>query len=133
MNIERLYPLWFILCAAAGALLGNVTGYGPVQGLVDGIIVAVSPLFLMMLAHGIMSLWRPIIPPCRCGKCTYKEYRYVSHASDDSSGIRFQCPACGRVYASSRGRFDEVSDDGRIVPYMCHSQWGRWRKNPTGQ
>jgi hypothetical protein len=72
MNIERLYPLWFILCAAAGALLGNVTGYGPVQGLVDGIIVAVSPLFLIMLAHGIMSLWRPIIyrrkPPALPGR-----------------------------------------------------------------
>jgi hypothetical protein len=127
MNIERLYPLWFILCAAMGALLGSVTGYGAVRGLVDGLIVAASPLFLLMLALALMSLWRPVLPPCRCGKCTHKEYRHVSPASDIPSGIRFQCPECGRVYASSKERFDEITNDGRIVPYMRHTKWGRWR------
>ena len=128
MNIERLYPLWFILCAAIGAVLGNVTGYGTVRGLADGMIVAVSPIFLLMLALALMSLWRPILPNCRCGKCNHKGYRYVSPASHTPSGIRFRCPECGRVYESSRGRFDEVSDDGHIIPYMRHSKWGRWRK-----
>ncbi len=128
MNIERLYPIWLILCAATGALLGNVTGYGTVRGLADGMIVAVSPIFLLMLALALMSLWRPILPPCRCGKCNHKGYRYVSPASDNPSGIRFRCPECGRVYESSGGRFDEVSNDGHIIPYMRHSKLGRWKK-----
>jgi hypothetical protein len=130
VKLELLYPVWFILCASTGAWLGNVTGYGTVRGLADGLIVAASPLFVLMLALALMSFWRPILPPCRCGKCNHKDYKYA-----DSSGLaetgrqtRWVCPECGRSYESCNGRFDELLNDGRIAPYVYHTKWGRWRK-----
>ena len=128
MNLERLYPIWFILCASAGAVVGNLTGYGAIHGLTDGMMVAVSPLFLLMMGLLLMSFWRPILPPCRCGHSNHKGYRHVSPADDAKSGIRFECPKCGRAYELSKDRFDEIASDGHTIPYMRHTKWGRWRK-----
>lgn len=79
MKLELLYPAWVILCAATGALLGNVNGYGTFRGLSDGVIVAMLPIFFLMIGLGIMSLWRPLLPPCRCGQCNHKGYRYAGY------------------------------------------------------
>ncbi len=127
MKLEFLYPAWLILCSATGAVLGNVTGYGTLRGLSDGVIVAMMPLFLLMLALGIASLWRPLLPPCRCGKCSGRKYRLVRQVDDTRQAIRYRCPECGKVYESSNGRFDEVTDDDRLLPYLYHSKWGRWK------
>lgn len=127
MKFERLYPIWFAMCAAVGAIVGNLTDYGAIRGLTDGMIVAVMPLLLMILAVLFMSLWRPPLPDCRCGQCKHKGYRYLGPTDDAHAGIRFNCPKCGRVYESFNGRFDEIAGDGHIVPYMHHSKWGRWK------
>ena len=133
MKLEFLYPAWFILCTSAGAFLGNVTGYGTLRGLSDGAIVAMAPIFLLMAALAITSLWRPLLPPCRCGKCKQRKYRLAKQAGDTRQAIRYQCPECGRVYEPSNGRFDEVANDGRLVPYLSHSKWGRWKESGPGQ
>jgi len=132
MKLEFLYPVWLILCTATGAALGHFTGYGTLRGLSDGVIVAMMPLFLLMLSLGIASLWRPLLPPCRCGKCSGRKYRLARQAGDTPQAIRFRCPECGRVYESSRGRFDEVADDGRLLPFLHHSKWGRWKASVAG-
>lgn len=126
--MNYLYPLWLILCISVGGLLGYMTGYGTFRGMTDGMFVAVLPLFLFMIGLMLMSLWRPILPACRCGKCPSKRFRYVRPTKDDQPGIRFQCSACGRIYVSSQGRFDEVSADGQMIPYLRHSRWGRWKQ-----
>lgn len=128
MKLDYLYPVWFILCISLGALLGNATGYGAFRGSVDGMFVAISPLLLLMVGLALMSLWRPLLPRCRCGKCPNRRTRYRRPADDDNIGARFQCPLCGRVYAASPGRFDDVAADGQIVPYLHHSKWGRWKR-----
>lgn len=130
MNIERLYPVWFVLCAAAGAIVGRVTGRGAMRGLTDGMLVAALPLFLLILTHLLLRLWRPDLPTCRCGQCRSREYRYVGQADGGNGGtpIRFSCPRCGRLYELSGGRFDELADDGRAVPHMRHTKWGRWKR-----
>jgi len=132
IRLEFLYPVWLVLCAATGAFLGNVTGYGTIRGLSDGVIVAMAPLFLLMLALGIASLWRPLLPPCRCGKCSRRKYRLARQVGEARQAIRYRCPECGRVYESSDGRFDEVADDGRLLPYLHHSKWGRWKASVGG-
>lgn len=132
MRLEFLYPAWFVLCASIGAFLGNATGYGALRGLSDGVIVATMPIFLLMAALGVISLWRPLLPPCRCGKCRQRNYRLAERAGDARPATRYRCPECGRVYESSKGSFDEVTEDGCIIPYMHHSKWGRWRKHAAG-
>lgn len=133
MNIERLYPIWFVLCAAAGATIGHATGRGALRGLTDGMLIAVLPLFLLGLMLLILRLWRPDLPTCRCGQCRSRGYRYVGRAdgTSDDTPPRFGCPRCGRVYGLSGGRFDELADDGRTVPYMRHTKWGRWKQTGT--
>ena len=128
MNIEYLYPVWLVLCMASGAHIGTQTGQGVFQGMADGVIVAFLPVFLLMLVLWSMSLWRPILPPCRCGKCKHKEYRYVSPDESGHAGVRFGCPACGRIYEAGENRFDEVTCDGGIAPFMRHTKWGRWKQ-----
>ena len=95
--------------------------------------MAMAPIFLLMAALAITSLWRPLLPPCRCGKCKQRKYRLAKQAGDTRQAIRYQCPECGRVYESSSGRFDEVANEGRLVPYLRHSKWGRWKESGPGQ
>lgn len=131
MKLEFLYPAWVILCASTGAWLGNVTGYGTLRGLSEGAIVSMLPIFLLMIALGIMSIWRPILPPCHCGKSNHKGYQYAGSSDVAETGrqTRWICLECGRPYRSCKGRFDEVLNDGRIAPYMHHTKWGYWRKD----
>ncbi len=127
MSVERLYPIWFVLCASAGALIGSVTGHGAIHGLVDGMVIAALPLVLSGLAYLVVVLWRPDLPACRCGQCRAKGYEYVGSNTGLQAGVRYRCPRCGRVYELSRGRFDELTEGDRSLPYMLHTKWGRGR------
>jgi uncharacterized C2H2 Zn-finger protein len=130
MNIERVYPIWLLVCASAGVALGIVTGEGAIQGLIAGMLIAVLPLLLLGLTYPLLMLWRPSLPICRCRECNYKGYKYV-RSSDGlhvGSSVRFRCPRCGRVYELSRDRFNELANDGHTIPYMQHTKWGRWKE-----
>ncbi len=129
MNPERLYPVWFVLCALLGTIVGSLTGYGAIRGLTDGMLIAVSPVLLLLLAYPLLMLWRPTLPACRCGRCNYKGYQCVGPADDLQAGepVRFKCPHCGRIYELCRDRFSELADDGRALSYMHHTRWGRWK------
>jgi hypothetical protein len=135
MNIERLYPIWFLLCASAGVTIGSVTGHGAIRGLTGGMLIAALPLFLLGLTYLFWMLWRPTLPTCRCRQCNYKGYKYVESADGLQAGgsTRFRCPQCGRVYGLSRDRFNELTNDGRTVPYMHHTKWGRWKETKAEQ
>jgi hypothetical protein len=135
MNIERLYPIWFVLCASAGAIVGRVTGDGTIRGLVAGMLIAALPVFLLGLMYLLLMLWRPNLPICRCRQCNHKGYKYIDSADGHQTGvsIRYMCPQCERLYELSRDRFNEVANDGRIVPYMYHTKWGRWKKTKAEQ
>lgn len=130
MHLERLYPIWFVLCAAAGAATGHFTGQGAVAGLVAGMLVAALPLLALVVALALWMRWRPDLPTCRCGQCKARDYRYVAPDEGDRAGrpVRFSCPRCGRLYALSGGRLDEITSDGRAIPFFYHTKWGRWRK-----
>jgi hypothetical protein len=134
MNLERLYPFWFVLCAIAGAIIGSLTGHGAITGLTGGMLIAALPLLALGLAHLMMTLWRPILPTCRCLKSNHKGYRYVEPADGLASGrsVRFGCAKCGRVYELAHDRFNELATDGRTVPYMHHTKWGRWKETSAG-
>jgi hypothetical protein len=135
MKIERQYPIWFILCALAGAIIGSMNGYGAIRGMTDGMVIATLPLFLLLLTYPLLMLWRPTLPTCRCRQCNYKGYKYVGSVEGLQSGssIRFKCPQCGRVYELSRDRFSELANDDRMVPYMHHTKWGRWKETKAEQ
>jgi hypothetical protein len=139
MNIERLYPIWFVLCASAGTIIGSATELGAIRGLTGGMLIAVFPLFLLGLTYLFLMLWRPTLPTCRCRQCNYKGYKYIGSTDGLQAvdSIRFRCPQCGRVYELSHDRFDELANDGCTVPYMHHTKWGRWKEikaeqTPTG-
>ena len=135
MNIERLYPIWFVVCASAGATIGSITGHGAIRGLTDGMLIAVLPLFLMGLTNLLLMLWRPLLPTCRCRQCNHKGYKYVGSTDglQAADSIKFRCPQCGRVYELSRDRFNELANDGHAVPYMHHTKWGRWKDKKDEQ
>jgi hypothetical protein len=130
MNIERLYPPVFIVCAATGAVVGKVAGYGVLRGLMWGMCIAALPVFLLLVAYLVVTMWRPVMPVCRCGQTRYRDYAYVAPKgnipADDR--VHFRCPKCGRTYEKRRERFDELTADGCAMPYMTHTRWGRWRK-----
>ncbi len=135
MNFERLYPIWFILCALAGAIIGSVTGHGAIRGLINGMLAAASPIFLLTAAHLLLRLWRPDLPACRCGHCSSRGYKYIAPTDGPQAGAprRFQCPQCERVYELAGGRFDERAKDGSTVPYLYHTKWGRWKNTMIEQ
>jgi uncharacterized C2H2 Zn-finger protein len=135
MKIEHLYPIWFILCALAGSIIGRMTGHGAIRGMTDGMIIAVLPLFVLLLAYPILKLWRPTLPTCRCRQCNYKGYTYVGPGEglQSYSSRRFRCPQCGRVYELSRDRFSEIVNDDHTIPFMHHTKWGRWKETKTQQ
>ncbi len=135
MKIERLYPIWFVLCASAGAIIGRMTGDGIIRGLIAGMLVAALPLFLLVLVNLLLMLWRPNLPTCSCRQCNQKGYRYIDSADGHQTGVsvRFGCPRCGRLYELSRDRFNELTNDGRTIPYMYHTKWGRWKEAKAEQ
>lgn len=134
MNIERLYPICFILCAAAGAVIGKFSGHGIIRGLTDGMLIAALPVFLLIFGHLLWTFWRPILPACRCRQCNHRGYRYAGSTDNQTGGpVRFSCPKCGRVYEVSGNRFNELAADGSTIPYMHHSRWGRWKAAKAGQ
>ncbi len=131
MNLERAYPAWFATCALVGALIGKAMGHGAIEGLTTGMLVAASPIILLGLAHVALAFWRPVLPPCRCGRCNHSQYGLEAPAPGDAAAggapLRFRCPRCDRSYEFTPGRFDELSSAGHVVPYMRHTKWGRWK------
>lgn len=129
-DLTLVYPIWFALCASAGAIIGSATGHGALHGLTSGMLVAVLPLFLMGLTYVFLMLWRPVLPVCRCRRCNCKSYKYIGSTDSFQSGgsIRYGCPQCGRVYELSHDRFNELANDGHTIPYMYHTKWGRWQE-----
>lgn len=130
MKIEHIYPVWFILCTVAGAIIGNFTGYGTVRGLTDGMMIAFSPLFIFGITYFLFMLWRPILPQCRCRQGNHKSYTYIETTEDSQAGraVRFGCPRCGRIYEKIENRLNEITKDGISIPYMHHTKWGRWKE-----
>jgi hypothetical protein len=130
MNVERLYPITFIICAAIGAIIGKVTDYGAIRGLTVGMLIAALPIFLLTIGYLFLMRWRPDLPNCRCGQCKYRNYQYVGQTglNQADTRLKFKCPKCGRTYVLSEGRFDELTPNGHIVPHVSHSKWGRWKK-----
>lgn len=95
MNVERLYPAWFVLCASAGAASGGVTGHGAVRGLTTGMLTAALPLSAPRMRSD-MSLYTS-------GREKHGFY---------CSGPLF-CPEhivffCSFLYAYRRSRLDET-------------------------
>lgn len=134
MNIERLYPIGFIICAIIGAIIGRVSGHGVLRGMTNAMIIAALPVFLLILIYLILMAWRPDLPVCRCGKCRCRDYRYAGSTDSPraASIVHFECPKCGRVYEKDHGSFNELLADGQTVPYMNHTKWGRWKRAKTG-
>jgi hypothetical protein len=135
MNAERIYPITFIISAAIGAIIGKVTGYGTIRGLTVGMLIAALPIFLLIIGYLFLMRWRPDLPNCRCGQCKYKNYQFVGQTGLNKADtrLRFKCPKCGRTYELFEARFDELTPDSHIVPYMGHSKWGRWMKAEAKQ
>ncbi|PKN18663.1 MAG: hypothetical protein CVU71_14415 [Deltaproteobacteria bacterium HGW-Deltaproteobacteria-6] len=135
MKIKHLYPIAFVICAIIGAIVGKTTGYGALRGMTDGIIIAALPLFLIILIYPVLTAWRPVLPVCRCGKSRARNYLYIgpADAAQTDGSVRFKCPTCGRIYEKDHNRFNELMPDGKMVPYMSHSKWGRWRQTPASQ
>ena len=130
MNLERAYPAWFVACSIAGALIGKAMGQGAIEGLMTGMLFAASPILLLGLVHVAQAFWRPVLPPCRCGRCNHRQYRLEAPVPGDAAAggapLRFRCPKCDRRYVISPGRFDELPSEGPVIPYMRHTKWGRW-------
>jgi hypothetical protein len=105
------------------------------RGMTNGMLIAALPVFLLVLIYLILMAWRPDLPTCRCGKCRYKNYMYIgpSDMIRADGSFRFKCPKCGRVYEKNLNRFNELMADGKMVPYMSHSKWGRWKQTNAGQ
>jgi hypothetical protein len=135
MKIEHLYPIWFILCALVGSIIGSMTGHGAIRGMTDGMVIAVLPLFVLLLTYPILKLWRPTLPTCRCRQCNYKGYTYVGPGEglQSCSSSRFRCTQCGRTYELSRDRFSELAHDDQTIPFMHHTKWGRWKETRAEQ
>jgi hypothetical protein len=117
------------LAAAWGALKGAAFAFGVYVAIMFGVMT--------LLALGL--LWRPPFPRCREGRCTGKDYRYLSMEAEQpfgavpgvsAGGVLAQC-RCGTRYLrrTAEGRVWQVAADGTLVPYMRHSPLGRWRKD----
>ena len=118
---------WMIAILFVGGLVAWLLGHSPLWGLVIGSAIASAPLVLLGIPIGIMALWRPARPRCKCGRCTSGQFRYIGPDSvRPNMTYDYQCPSCERRYRLRGASFHEILPDHSTIPYMTHSKFGRW-------
>ena len=70
MNIERLYPIWFLLCASEGAVIGIVTGHGAILWATAGMSTAVLLALLVGADASLFNALEAKPSTCCCRKCS---------------------------------------------------------------
>ena len=103
-------PIWLMLCAVGGMLLGQDLEQRPLYGLLLGAAAGNLPFVVLGAGHAILMAWRPERPPCRCGRCGSEEYELTGSRwrSSGSMVLFYRCPACGRRYGGTGARFQEL-------------------------
>lgn len=127
-------PIWLMLCAASGMLLGYQLQQRPFLGLALGALAGNLPFVLLGAGHGVLLAWRPERPRCRCGRCRSEQYEFTGAEGRASGSIifRYRCPACGRRYGRMGSRFLELESGGSGSIYMKLSCVGRWVREKAG-
>ncbi len=129
MNLELIFPIFMIFCAALGCVIAYVLGESILLGASLGLFVGFSPLFILGIAYYFMQMWRHDRPDCVCGECKSGDYHFIDSQSNINERIYFfKCPHCGREYRWHGNRF-EVSTPEGLKPHMKISRWGRWVKD----
>lgn len=130
LNLEKILPIFVILCATGGALIGYRWGNSAVMGAGIGLAVGFSPLLLLAIGYGFIMLWLPERPTCMCGECNSKDYQYLGPFSrPDDGAYYYQCPRCGREYRLKNKRFDLRLSEDNFQPYMMIAKWGKWERS----
>lgn len=128
MNLSSLAaPIWLMLCAACGMLLGYQLQQRPFLGFALGAFAGNLPFLLLGAGHAVLMAWHPERPRCRCGQCGSEEYEVTgSTGGTPDSILLYRCPACGRRYGRIGSRFLQLRAGGSPSSYMKLSSVGRW-------
>jgi hypothetical protein len=129
MNLDRLLPLFVLVCVVLGGVIAHLQGEHFLLGASIGMAIGLSPLLLLGIAYLFIQKWSPDRPPCVCGACASDDYDFMDSLSDIKEHVYFyRCPVCGREYRAHGGRFELNTPEG-VRPYMKVSRWGRWVKD----
>jgi len=121
--IRLIVLLWSAAVVVVAAFFGMEKGHA--------ILYPSVAILAILLSYGtyygialLTSLCRPPFPRCKTGKCAgVGYYRYLGTEGDLK---KYQCE-CGVEYLLSRHGELKVVEQGKGVPFMCHSRFGRWR------
>ena len=131
MNLfELIYAAIIIVvglcCAKLIGIYFGITGW--IVGFILGGLSAVLALFGLNKLSNVLTKRFPPRPTCKTGRCSSDNYQ-VKGLSKEKDGVIFQCE-CGTQYLKKGGKFMEICDDGKIVPYMkSKGVLGRWEKD----
>jgi hypothetical protein len=126
MNLDRLLPLFILLCLVLGGVIAHLRGESVLIGAGIGMAVGLSPLVFLGIAYLFIQRWSPDRPPCACGACESEDYDFIDSLSDFEEHVyAYRCPACGREYRAKGDSFSLSTPEG-VKPYMKTSRWGRW-------
>ena len=120
MSLSSLVaPIWLMVCAVGGLLLGQDLEQRPLYGLLLGAAAGNLPFVLLGAGHAILMAWRPERPRCRCGRCGSEEYQLTGSRWRSSGSIIlfYRCPACGRRYGCTGSRFLELGSPRFVSSY----------------
>ncbi len=132
MNLDKIFPAFFFLCVGIGALIGHAGGraLSTANGAAIGVAVGLSPLLVLALFVGVITLWCPERPTCMCGETKSSDYYFISHLSRISEHVYvYRCHTCRRMYRQHENRFELRLAEHEFQPYMVISKWGRWGRS----
>ncbi len=134
MNLEKVFPVFVILCMGSGILIGYFQEGDTLTKLANGAgigaAVGISPMLALGIACGFMMLWRPDRPACICGKGKSSDYKHLSHLSQRKRDVYYyRCPNCSRQYRLADKRFDLRVSENDFQTFMVISKLGRWRRS----
>lgn len=112
----ELLPVWIIVSAVCGAVVGNWCG-DVEQGIYWGAIIGWTPVGLL---YAIVIWHNQFVgdqPKCHCG--SKDKYGLEFMRKDVGSPVQdeFECRSCGRRYRFRKNTFYEIATDGIEIPY----------------
>jgi len=116
---------FFVVNICVGVLFAKVGAakFG-VAGGIGGFFLGFGIALCFWLALGkLLSLWHPLRPVCKNGKCRAKDYEIVEISAE---GTIWVCK-CGDKYIRKGRTFMRLTEDGDTEPYMAYNGlFGRW-------
>jgi hypothetical protein len=121
--IRLVICLWSAALVIVAGFIGYKQGHTVLYaGIAALTILGIYGIYIITAL--LVSVWRPPFPRCRTGRCA--GVGYYHYVGSDGNLKRYRCE-CGIVYLLSQDGTLNVVEQEKVVPFMRHSRFSRWK------